>query len=99
MNDQSTTRNLLEGASPDECTAEQSLAENYAFTQGLSPKFPTGTSPAKAIRRKCVDCMGGHIEEIARCEITNCALWPYRMGAIHFTAKLGGPFPARRPSI
>jgi hypothetical protein len=36
--------------------------------------------PLKAIRKKCIDCSGGSVKEVARCEITDCALHPFRMG-------------------
>lgn len=36
-------------------------------------------SPAKAIRAKCRDCVGGDME-IRKCVQHDCPLWPYRMG-------------------
>jgi hypothetical protein len=30
----------------------------------------------KAIRAKCIDCLGGSADEAKKC----CALWPFRMG-------------------
>lgn len=38
------------------------------------------TSPAKAIRAKCIDCCGGSLAEVKTCEICSCALHPFRMG-------------------
>ena len=38
------------------------------------------TSPLKAIRANCVDCMGGHARLVSSCELVDCPLWPYRMG-------------------
>jgi hypothetical protein len=35
---------------------------------------------ARAIRIKCIDCMGGSRVEVRRCAIATCALWRYRMG-------------------
>lgn len=49
------------------------------------------TSPLKAIRAKCVECMGGYIAEINRCTSTLCPLYPLRMGknTFHALAKTG----------
>lgn len=39
------------------------------------------TTPKKAIRAKCVECMGGMIAEIRRCTSEHtCASWPFRLG-------------------
>ena len=35
----------------------------------------------QAIKAKCLDCSGGIRAEIRRCPVTNCPLWPFRMGA------------------
>jgi hypothetical protein len=37
-------------------------------------------TPMKAIRAKCLDCTCDQVLEIRQCTITDCALWPYRMG-------------------
>ena len=37
-------------------------------------------TPMRAIRAKCIECCAGQIPEVRKCEIKNCALWPYRMG-------------------
>jgi len=34
----------------------------------------------KAIRKKCLECSGDQKEEVLNCEITECALYQYRMG-------------------
>ena len=36
--------------------------------------------PLKAIRAKCIDCSGGNMAEVRRCDIRYCSLWTYRMG-------------------
>lgn len=36
--------------------------------------------PLKAIRRFCLECMGGSAKEVALCTDTYCELWPYRFG-------------------
>ena len=38
------------------------------------------TTPMKAIRLKCLDCVCGQIYEISKCEIMSCPLWRYRSG-------------------
>ena len=37
-------------------------------------------TPIKSIREKCVDCSCGSHKEIRLCPVTDCALYPYRMG-------------------
>jgi len=37
-------------------------------------------TPIQAIRAKCRDCANGSRREIRLCDLTHCALWPYRMG-------------------
>jgi hypothetical protein len=34
----------------------------------------------KVIREKCLDCVGGHPGEVAKCTCSDCPNWPYRMG-------------------
>lgn len=44
--------------------------------------MPTEKQTRKqAIKAKCLDCSGGIRAEIRRCPVTNCPLWPFRMGA------------------
>lgn len=38
-------------------------------------------SMAKAIRRKCLDCSGGYVNEVRDCGAESCPLFPYRFGA------------------
>lgn len=35
---------------------------------------------SKAIRAKCLECQAGQCAEVARCQIVDCPLWPWRMG-------------------
>ena len=37
---------------------------------------------AKAIRLKCIECMGGSYKAVRECHIYDCALWPYRSGHV-----------------
>lgn len=34
----------------------------------------------KIIRAKCLDSCAGQPSEVRLCQITDCPLWPYRMG-------------------
>lgn len=36
---------------------------------------------ARAIRAKCLDCMGGQAAEVRRCTSHGCALFRYRLGS------------------
>jgi hypothetical protein len=44
-----------------------------------APEPATG-SALKAIRAKCLDCAGGMPSEVRECQISRCALHPFRMG-------------------
>ena len=37
-------------------------------------------SVLKAIRGKCLDCMGGSAQEVKLCPVDGCTLHPYRLG-------------------
>jgi len=37
-------------------------------------------TPIKSIRAKCFDCSAGQPKEVRLCPVTDCALYPYRMG-------------------
>lgn len=37
-------------------------------------------SKLKAIRKECLNCMGGSSGFVKDCESFNCALWPFRLG-------------------
>jgi len=39
------------------------------------------TSPLKAIRCKCLDCMGFQMGEVRNCPLKDCSLWKYRFGS------------------
>ena len=40
----------------------------------------TKKSPLKAIRQNCLDCVGYKPSDVRNCHITDCSLWPFRMG-------------------
>lgn len=37
-------------------------------------------TPIKAIRAKCLDCVGGGWSDVKYCHVIDCPLYPYRMG-------------------
>lgn len=37
-------------------------------------------TPIKAIRANCLECVGHQPSLVRECELTDCTLWPYRMG-------------------
>lgn len=37
-------------------------------------------NPVKAIRAFCLECMGNSSEEIKKCTVDKCALYPFRLG-------------------
>ena len=53
---------------------------------------PPGPSPIRAIRHKCLDCMGGSFTQVKRCVFDGvhskpCPLWPFRFGCRRSTAE------------
>ena len=40
----------------------------------------TYLTPIKAIRRHCLSCSGDSPKEVRLCVITDCPLYPYRLG-------------------
>jgi hypothetical protein len=47
--------------------------------EGRAKKLGIPT-PMKAIRLKCLDCVCQQPSFVRDCQLTSCALWPYRMG-------------------
>lgn len=37
-------------------------------------------SPLKAIHTNCIECGGGSSKAVRKCHITDCVLYPYRLG-------------------
>lgn len=46
------------------------------------------SGPTKAIRARCVGCMGGSLDLVRSCSSVNCFLWPFRMGTNPFYGRL-----------
>ena len=53
-------------------------------------------SPLKAIRAKCIDCSGGQLKEVKECIITDCPLYPFRMGTNPNREGVGGKRTLKR---
>lgn len=47
-------------------------------------------SPVKAIRKFCVQCMGGQTREVKKCTAKKCPLYFFRMGKNPNRAGMGG---------
>jgi hypothetical protein len=47
-------------------------------------------TPVKAIRAKCLDCMGGSTKYVRECNIPECSLFAYRLGKNPARAKRQG---------
>ena len=47
-------------------------------------------TPVKAIRAKCLDCSGFQPSQVRNCDITECPLFPYRLGKNPNRAGIGG---------
>lgn len=46
------------------------------------------TTPAEAIRLRCIDCCAGSTGEVRKCVSFDCPSWPHRMGKNPF--RMGG---------
>lgn len=42
-------------------------------------------SPLRAIKEKCIDCMGGSFTFVKGCTSTKCSLYPFRLGKNSFS--------------
>ena len=48
------------------------------------------TTPLKAIRAKCLDCVCNQYSEVRNCISLDCDLWPFRMGSNPYQKRGGG---------
>lgn len=55
-------------------TAKRDTKERMAEL-GIEPK-----PVLKAVRLKCLECMGGSSMEVRQCPSVDCELWPFRFG-------------------
>jgi len=52
------------------------------------------TSPIKAIRAFCIECMGGQSSEVKSCPSKKCPLYDFRMGKNVYHKRAKGAEPA-----
>lgn len=72
-------RSVLGGAAPESLVKGADETENQALNRIETKYLARAVTPLKAIRAKCVQCQGGQVKQIAKCEVKTCALWPFRM--------------------
>lgn len=48
--------------------------------EDVRDSLPKTTSPVRAIRHKCLDCVNGSSNEVSLCPAKKCPLWPFRFG-------------------
>lgn len=46
-------------------------------------------NPVKAIRAKCLDCSCFSSDEVQKCVMTDCPLYPFRFGVNPFNSRTG----------
>ncbi len=51
---------------------------------------------SKAVRRFCIECAGGSMDEARKCVAVDCVLWPFRMGANPWRKELSDEQRRRR---
>jgi len=56
-------------------------------TQTVSRNGQKVQAPLKALRAKCLDCSGGSRSEVKHCPVTDCPLYPFRLGKNPFRQK------------
>lgn len=83
---QRTTASIPQRLRTDVAVAPEALVkgdkketENQAAERIETKYLARAVTPLKAIRAKCVQCQGGKVKEIAKCQAKTCALWPFRM--------------------
>lgn len=64
--------------------------------QGLEDIGIHRESAVSAIRRNCLDCMGGGSQAktlVRECPMDRCPLWPFRMGKSPWNSRTGSAAP------
>lgn len=54
-------------------------------------------TPLQAIRKKCLDCCYDQANEVKLCTVTDCPLYPFRMGHNPARKGIGGFKSASEP--
>ena len=63
------------------------IARTTTIEHGSGRKQVNIASPLKALRAKCIDCSGGNLASVRDCPVTDCPLYPYRLGKNPFYKK------------
>lgn len=71
---------LLESINGEVCGKNPDNVTEKEFLDAGHRELPLG----KVIRKKCQECTCFQNAEVRKCIITDCALWPYRMGKSPF---------------
>ncbi len=79
MSDDNTARRLLpvveRPADPLQGSGGGGMTQDELRRLGHRPM-----TPLQALRAHCVDCSGHDPSEVARCTVTRCPSWPFRLG-------------------
>jgi hypothetical protein len=59
--------------------------------------MPKYLPPVKAIKKFCYECTGGSVKERKDCSITDCPLYPYRLGTNPNRSGMGGRKSSKNP--
>jgi hypothetical protein len=91
-------------ATPQSLVKTKEETEDQAIARIEAKYLQRATTPLRAIRAKCVQCQGGQVKQVAKCEATSCALHPFRMehNPYHSAAKPAATpvaGPARRVRV
>ncbi|MDP6876851.1 MAG: hypothetical protein QF521_25330, partial [Alphaproteobacteria bacterium] len=54
---------------------------------------------SKAVRRFCIECSGGSMDEARKCVAVDCVLWPFRMGTNPWRPPLSDDERERRAKV
>lgn len=66
------------------------LTDRHPTLTGYDFTKDAPLTPMKAIRQKCLECQGGSSNEVKSCHITDCTLWPFRLGRNPKRSGIGG---------
>ena len=71
----------LDCATTNSAVNDCEFNDYFLYPLRFGKNIPKGISRLKAIRKYCVLwCMNGQRKEVASCAITNCSLYPFRLG-------------------
>ncbi len=61
-------------------TVDAGPIEREPDHQGFDFRVDPPKRRLRAMRLRCIDCVGGETARVRTCQFTDCALWPYRLG-------------------